>query len=200
MNIFRSVDRQAPSLSVAWFGRVRVVRPHDSRIWGAGNATPRPNPPPAHFAPAGLPKPAAAAPKTRPITRPPPRRAPRSTPDGSRCSVGRSFSVPWTYEVSGNAAVMLSDLGPSAEAKVREYLEKRIRGSADPRAFGKPLRGRLHGLWRYRVEDYRLLCRRWRWAGRPAPHPGRVRSPDQGESQGVWALVSRVWRRRATRQ
>nr|CBI77786.1 conserved hypothetical protein [Bartonella rochalimae ATCC BAA-1498] len=26
------------------------------------------------------------------------------------------------------------------------------------RAIGKPLRGQLSGLWRYRVGDYRILC------------------------------------------
>lgn len=53
----------------------------------------------------------------------------------------------------------MQPLGPSAETKTRTCLEKRIKGAANPRLFGKPLRGALHGLWRYRVEDYRLLGR-----------------------------------------
>ncbi len=28
----------------------------------------------------------------------------------------------------------------------------------DPRASGKPLRGNLAGLWRYRVGNYRVIC------------------------------------------
>ncbi len=53
------------------------------------------------------------------------------------------------YEISG--------LGRSAAREIRENLEKRIRGCADPRAFGKPLRGELHGFWRYRVPNWWLL-------------------------------------------
>ena len=67
--------------------------------------------------------------------------------------------MPWTYEVDPRAAESLRRLGPSATAKVIAYLEKRVKGTADPRRFGKPLRHGLKGLWRYRVEDYRLLCR-----------------------------------------
>lgn len=65
----------------------------------------------------------------------------------------------WTYDIGEKATRDLRKLGPSAKAKVVAFLEKRVHGTADPRAFGKPLRGNLHGLWRYRVEDYRLLCR-----------------------------------------
>jgi mRNA interferase RelE/StbE len=39
-----------------------------------------------------------------------------------------------------------------------DFLDKRVKGCADPRTFGKPLRGGLHGLWRYHVQDYRLIC------------------------------------------
>jgi mRNA interferase RelE/StbE len=37
-------------------------------------------------------------------------------------------------------------------------MDDRIAASADPRDFGKPLRGNKFGLWRYRVRDYRILC------------------------------------------
>jgi mRNA interferase RelE/StbE len=39
------------------------------------------------------------------------------------------------------------------------WLDTRIRGSSNPAQSGKPLRGSKHGLWRYRVRDYRLVCR-----------------------------------------
>ncbi|MCF7689707.1 MAG: type II toxin-antitoxin system RelE/ParE family toxin [Cephaloticoccus sp.] len=50
-------------------------------------------------------------------------------------------------------------IGPSGAAKIKAWMDKRIKGASDPRAFGKALRGPLKGLWRYRVEDYRLICR-----------------------------------------
>jgi mRNA interferase RelE/StbE len=37
-------------------------------------------------------------------------------------------------------------------------MDGRIASAADPRDFGKPLRKRKFGLWRYRVRDYRILC------------------------------------------
>lgn len=64
----------------------------------------------------------------------------------------------WDYKIDDLAVRELRNLGPSAARTVLEFLETRVKGCADPRAFGKPLRGGLHGLWRYRVQDYRLIC------------------------------------------
>ena len=65
----------------------------------------------------------------------------------------------WVYRVEESALRELRDLGPSVAAEVIAYLDARITGSVDPRQFGKPLRGTLKGFWRYRVRDYRILCR-----------------------------------------
>ncbi|MCX6942248.1 MAG: type II toxin-antitoxin system RelE/ParE family toxin [Verrucomicrobia bacterium] len=65
----------------------------------------------------------------------------------------------WAYEISPEAARQLRDLGPSTAADIKRFLEQRVKGSADPTAFGKALRGDLKGYWRYRVTDYRILCR-----------------------------------------
>lgn len=65
----------------------------------------------------------------------------------------------WVYKVEESALHELRNLGPSVAAEVFDYLDTRIRGSSDPRQFGKPLRGPLKGFWRYRVRDYRILCR-----------------------------------------
>jgi mRNA interferase RelE/StbE len=43
-----------------------------------------------------------------------------------------------------------------ARAIVR-FISDRVHGRDDPRLIGKSLRGA--GLWRYRVGDYRVLCR-----------------------------------------
>lgn len=64
----------------------------------------------------------------------------------------------WDYKIDDLALRELRDMGPSASRTVLDFLDKRIKGCDDPRAFGKPLRGGLHGLWRYRVQDYRLIC------------------------------------------
>jgi mRNA interferase RelE/StbE len=67
--------------------------------------------------------------------------------------------VSWGYKIAPEAARQLRDLGPSAAREIKEFLEKRIKGAVDPRAFGKALRSELKGLWRYRVRDWRILCR-----------------------------------------
>ena len=56
-------------------------------------------------------------------------------------------------------ARQLRDLGLSTAADIKRFLEKCVKGSADPTAFGKGLLGDLRGYWRYRVKDYRILCR-----------------------------------------
>ena len=65
----------------------------------------------------------------------------------------------WVYRVEESALRELRSLGPSVAAEIFAYLDTRISGSIDPRQFGKPLRGPLKGFWRYRVRDYRIICR-----------------------------------------
>lgn len=65
----------------------------------------------------------------------------------------------WDYRIEPSALRDLRRLGPSAAVLIRDYLEHRVRGTSDPRKFGKPLRGDFKGFWRYRVQDYRLVCK-----------------------------------------
>lgn len=65
----------------------------------------------------------------------------------------------WDYQFEEDAKRELRDLGPAAAAQIIAYLDTRIKGAANAEQFGQPLRGSKHGLWRYRVRDYRLLCR-----------------------------------------
>jgi len=66
---------------------------------------------------------------------------------------------PWTVEFDDRARRELRKLGAKTQQTILRYLRERIAGKQDPRRFGKPLRRNLAGLWRYRVEDYRLICR-----------------------------------------
>jgi len=52
----------------------------------------------------------------------------------------------------------LKKLDKSTQEKVINYLKKRIAKSENPRKHGKPLKGKLSGIWRYRLGDYRILC------------------------------------------
>lgn len=44
------------------------------------------------------------------------------------------------------------------QKQIQKFILK-LEGMSDPRASGKMLVGNLLGFWRYRVGDYRLLCR-----------------------------------------
>ncbi|MGH9605103.1 MAG: type II toxin-antitoxin system RelE family toxin [Terracidiphilus sp.] len=65
----------------------------------------------------------------------------------------------WTIEFDDRARRELRKLDPKVQQDILRYLRERIAGSSDPRQFGKALRMNLAGLWRYRVGDYRLVCR-----------------------------------------
>jgi mRNA interferase RelE/StbE len=65
----------------------------------------------------------------------------------------------WTVEFDDRARRELRKLDPKVQKAILRYLRERLVGTEDPRRFGKPLRRNLAGLWRYRVEDYRLICR-----------------------------------------
>jgi mRNA interferase RelE/StbE len=64
----------------------------------------------------------------------------------------------WRVEFDRDAARDLRKLGVTAERAVLTYLRQRIATAENPRRFGKPLSGRLKGLWRYRVGDFRIVA------------------------------------------
>ena len=66
----------------------------------------------------------------------------------------------WTVEFDDRARRELRKLDAKTQQTILRYLRERIAGADDPRRFGKPLRMKLAGLWRYRIGDYRLICRR----------------------------------------
>jgi mRNA interferase RelE/StbE len=45
------------------------------------------------------------------------------------------------------------------QKRIVSFLRERVEGDSDPRSIGKPLRGEKGELWRYRVGDYRIICR-----------------------------------------
>ena len=65
----------------------------------------------------------------------------------------------WSYSVRSKALRQLRKLGPGASARIFAYLDSRVAGEDDPRRFGKSLKGSLAEFWRYRVDDYRVICK-----------------------------------------
>jgi mRNA interferase RelE/StbE len=67
--------------------------------------------------------------------------------------------VSWVCKFDRRALRELRKLDVQSRKMIIAYLEERIEGGEDPRRFGKPLKADLAGLWRYRVGDYRIVCR-----------------------------------------
>lgn len=65
----------------------------------------------------------------------------------------------WRVEFSDSARKELRKLSHQAQSEILDYLRDRIATQENPRRFGKALRSNFSGLWRYRVRDYRIVCR-----------------------------------------
>lgn len=64
----------------------------------------------------------------------------------------------WQVKFDERVDKDLLKIGPQAAKRVIQYLESRIAGEENPERFGKALKAELKGLWRYRVDDYRIIC------------------------------------------
>ena len=65
----------------------------------------------------------------------------------------------WVVDWDDRARKELRKLDRQLQKDILNYLKERIAINADPRRFGKPLAYDKHGLWRYRVQDVRIICR-----------------------------------------
>lgn len=66
----------------------------------------------------------------------------------------------WRIEFSQAADRELGKLDPQIARRILKVLHERIAPADDPRTFGEPLKGsELGEFWKYRVGDYRLICK-----------------------------------------
>lgn len=65
----------------------------------------------------------------------------------------------WKIEFDEKAKVQLLNLDRQTQKRIINFLEKRILARTNPRLVGSALRGKLSTFWKYRVGDYRLLCK-----------------------------------------
>jgi mRNA interferase RelE/StbE len=66
--------------------------------------------------------------------------------------------VTWSVEFDDAARKELRTLDRQAQQEILRYLRERISTDEDPRRFGKALSRDLAGLWRYRVQNFRIIC------------------------------------------
>lgn len=65
----------------------------------------------------------------------------------------------WTVELAKSAEKDLDRLDRRQAERILVFLRDRVAKADDPRASGKQLRGVQREFWRFRVGDYRVLCR-----------------------------------------
>ncbi len=53
----------------------------------------------------------------------------------------------------------MAKLDRSTQRRIVGYFRDRILAAENPRQFGKMLTGDKGGLWRYRIGDYRAICK-----------------------------------------
>jgi mRNA interferase RelE/StbE len=68
--------------------------------------------------------------------------------------------VAWTVEISESALREIDKLDPQQSRRILKFLNDRVAKSEDPRTIGQALHGaKLGEFWKYRVGDYRLICK-----------------------------------------
>ncbi len=67
-------------------------------------------------------------------------------------------TIKWEIRFSDTARKALKKLDKKTNEKIISYMFHRVGKEEDPRRLGKALTGNLKTYWRYRVEDYRIIC------------------------------------------
>ena len=67
------------------------------------------------------------------------------------------MSLAWTIEWDDFAKKQLKKLDRSIQKKILDYLDGKV--IDNPQTFGRELVGNKAGLWRYRIENYRVICK-----------------------------------------
>jgi mRNA interferase RelE/StbE len=67
--------------------------------------------------------------------------------------------MPWNVEFTDKARRQLRKLPPDVQSRLLRFLRQRVASSDDPRLLASRLTSDYTGYWRFRVGDYRLVCR-----------------------------------------
>lgn len=65
----------------------------------------------------------------------------------------------WKIEFDSKAEKELSKLPHQMQKLIRNYLRHNVLKQKHPNQLGKALSGNKKGLWRYRVDKFRIICK-----------------------------------------
>jgi mRNA interferase RelE/StbE len=65
----------------------------------------------------------------------------------------------WKVEFQLTAQKRIRKFDVVVQRRILAYFRQRVLALEDPRKLGKPLKGNKGDLWRYRIGDYRAICK-----------------------------------------
>jgi mRNA interferase RelE/StbE len=70
-----------------------------------------------------------------------------------------SANLAWSVEFQLTARKQLAKLNKNVQVRIVDFFRYRVAVAENPRRLGKPLKGDKGEVWRYRIGDYRAICR-----------------------------------------
>ena len=64
----------------------------------------------------------------------------------------------WTIEYVATAQASLKKLDKPIARRILNFMDERVACAENPRVLGKALSGPEGGRWRFRVDNYRIVC------------------------------------------
>ena len=64
----------------------------------------------------------------------------------------------YSIQFAGAAARQYRKLDVFTKRQIDNYIAEYLEGTTNPREYGKPLKGRLIGFWRYQIGGYHLIA------------------------------------------
>jgi mRNA interferase RelE/StbE len=68
-------------------------------------------------------------------------------------------NLTWIINFLDGALKDLKKIDKDMQKTIISYLKNRVALSNNPKDFGKPLGNKKAGLWRYRIDNYRIICK-----------------------------------------
>lgn len=65
----------------------------------------------------------------------------------------------WKIEFYSEVIKTYAKLNQSSQILIKDYLYNKVLKLEDPRLLGKPLKYKLKGFWRYRINKFRIICK-----------------------------------------
>jgi len=64
----------------------------------------------------------------------------------------------WKVIIDNRARKELRKIASVDQERILKWIRLNLASDKDPRRLGKSLKGNMHGLWRYRIGDFRIIC------------------------------------------